>query len=290
MQEHIDLTISIVNYNTKDILRNCLVSILNNVKDIAFEIIVLDNNSSDGSVNMIISEFPQVNLIKNSKNDYFAKGHNRIFEKAVGDYICILNSDTIILPNTLEYMLNKIRNSNNIGAIGCKLIDESGNTQNSLFKKISLLNVLSLSRYVSRFIRPFIPNRNYSMDIYLKECYVDVIQDSLIILKRKFIEDNHIYYNKLKLYCTEDQIAKVIECNNLKLFFTPKVSAVHLLSKSTRPDKRALFVYKISRDDNYYYFRKYHGLIPSIIVYTLLSIDILFIMIAEFIKYILGKK
>jgi len=93
-----DLSIVILSWNTLELTRNCLRSIFDNISDVDFEIIVVENGSQDGSPEMIEKEFPQVKLIKNNYNSGFTKGNNQGFCASRGEYILFLNSDTIILP------------------------------------------------------------------------------------------------------------------------------------------------------------------------------------------------
>ncbi|MBI3013390.1 MAG: glycosyltransferase, partial [Elusimicrobia bacterium] len=89
-----DLTISIVNYNTADVLKKCLQSVRQHTHDLSYEIIVVDNASKDGSVPMILNEFPWVQLIANPDNLYFTRANNQALERAHGRYQMILNPDT----------------------------------------------------------------------------------------------------------------------------------------------------------------------------------------------------
>ncbi|MBI4837016.1 MAG: glycosyltransferase [Candidatus Portnoybacteria bacterium] len=100
-----DLSIVILSWNTKALTRNCLRSIFDNVKDIAFETIVVDNDSSDGSADMVAREFPQIKLIRNSENLGFTKGNNQGFKESEGEYILFLNSDTITPPPDFDSVI-----------------------------------------------------------------------------------------------------------------------------------------------------------------------------------------
>lgn len=123
-----DVSIIIVNYNTKELTKNCLKSIYENTKDISFEVIVSDNGSADGSIEMIKSEFPQVALIENSENLGFGKANNRGLKIAKGKYIFYLNSDTVLLNNAVKMFFDYWENAENkdeIGALGCFLTKNS---------------------------------------------------------------------------------------------------------------------------------------------------------------------
>ena len=130
MEKTLDVSIIIVNYNTKELSRNCLKSLFEQTNDISFEVIVSDNGSNDGSLEMIKSEFPQVVLIENNANLGFGAANNRGLKIAKGKYIFYLNSDTILLNNAVKIFFDYWENSpekDRIGALGCVLQDENGN-------------------------------------------------------------------------------------------------------------------------------------------------------------------
>jgi GT2 family glycosyltransferase len=122
-----DVSIIIVNYNTKNLLYNCLVSIFEQTKDIIFEVLVSDNASTDGSVEMIKLKFPQVNLIENKSNLGFGAANNRGLNIAKGEYIFYLNSDTVLLNNAVKifydyFEVNKLKVK--IGVLGTNLLND----------------------------------------------------------------------------------------------------------------------------------------------------------------------
>lgn len=124
-----DVSIIIVNYNTKELLKNCLLSIYEHTKDIQFEVIVSDNNSDDGSVDMIKNDFPQVVVIENNRNLGFGAANNRGQKIAKGKYIFYLNSDTLLLNNAVKLFFDywEKAEDQSIGALGANLEDNKGN-------------------------------------------------------------------------------------------------------------------------------------------------------------------
>lgn len=125
-----DVSIIIVNFNTRELTHNCLASIFEKTERIKFEVIVSDNGSSDGSVEMIRAEFPQVILIENGKNLGFGAANNRALRIAKGKYIFYLNSDTVLLNNAVKIFFDYFEKNGErekIGALGCWLQDENGN-------------------------------------------------------------------------------------------------------------------------------------------------------------------
>lgn len=121
-----DLSIIIVNYNTKDFLRDCLTSIQKTVStSLKYEVIVVDNNSTDKSTEMVKKEFPNILLIEN-ENEGFAKANNRGVKKSKGNYILFLNPDTVVHEGTIEGMLLFLKEHPNTGAATCKLVMKNG--------------------------------------------------------------------------------------------------------------------------------------------------------------------
>ena len=123
-----DVSIIIVNYNTKNLLKDCLNSIFEHTQEIDFEVIVSDNGSVDGSIELLKKEFPQVILIENNANLGFGTANNRGLTVAKGKYIFYLNSDTILLNNAVKMFYDYWETSpekESIGALGCNLLDQN---------------------------------------------------------------------------------------------------------------------------------------------------------------------
>lgn len=121
------LSVIILNYNVRYFLEQCVLSVQKALENIDGEIIVIDNNSSDDSCNMMKSLFPNIKLIENKENLGFPKGNNIAVAQAKGDYLCILNPDTVVAENTFEKILAFAKSKTDLGIIGCKLIDGTGN-------------------------------------------------------------------------------------------------------------------------------------------------------------------
>lgn len=121
------LSIIILNYNVRYFLELCVLSVQNAIQNIDAEIIVIDNNSQDDSCAMMKQRFPNVKLIENNENLGFPKGNNIGVSQAQGEYICILNPDTVVAEDTFTKVLAFAKKQNDLGIIGCKLIDGTGN-------------------------------------------------------------------------------------------------------------------------------------------------------------------
>ncbi|WP_460219781.1 glycosyltransferase family 2 protein [Psychroserpens sp. MEBiC05023] len=120
------LSVVILNYNVRHFLELCLKSVEVALVNIDSEIIVIDNNSEDTSCKMVKELFPKVVLIENKKNYGFSKGNNIGVAKARGEFVCILNPDTVVAEDTFEKLLNLAKLKNNLGILSCRLIDGQG--------------------------------------------------------------------------------------------------------------------------------------------------------------------
>ncbi len=147
-----DVSIIIVNYNTKKLLADCLRSIYEQTKDIAFEVIVSDNGSTDGSVEMVREAFPQVILIENKANLGFGAANNRALAVAKGAYLFYLNSDTVLLNNAVKQFYDwwQTHDDGTLGALGANLLNANGEVIHSygsfLCYKTELKNTLRALR------------------------------------------------------------------------------------------------------------------------------------------------
>jgi GT2 family glycosyltransferase len=120
------LTVVIVNYNVKYFLEQCLRSVFAATQDLEAEVYVVDNNSSDGSAEWIKNQFPQVKLIENQENVGFSKANNQAIRLAKGDWVLLLNPDTIVPENCFNDILDYCQNHPKLGGLGVKMLDGSG--------------------------------------------------------------------------------------------------------------------------------------------------------------------
>jgi GT2 family glycosyltransferase len=123
------LSIIVTTYNGRDVLRDCLASIRQNPSREPFEVVVVDDASTDGTAEMVKVEFPEVRLRRNEVNGNYAFANNRGLEMARGQFALLLNSDTIVLPDALDAMIAFLRSHPEAGAVGCRLLNEDGSVQ-----------------------------------------------------------------------------------------------------------------------------------------------------------------
>lgn len=230
-----DLSIIIVNWNTKDLLSQCIESIKIHTKRTSFEIIVVDNFSSDGSPEMVEESFPGVSLIKNQQNRGFGKANNQGLAKARGKYILFLNSDIVVEEKCLDEIFDFMEQNPDVGASSCKLTFPDGSLQHSCRKfprfKTFFLMLLGM-RYFFPNMKTF---REYLMLDWdhsdLKE--VDQIMGSFMFMRKDVLDQVGSFDERYWMYFEEVDLCLRIKKAGWKIVHYPYVSAVHFLSKSS---------------------------------------------------------
>ena len=235
------LSIVVLSYNTKDLLRSCLDS-LDVVKDeVAFEIIVPDNGSTDGSPEMIEEEYKSVRLVRNEKNLGFAAGNNKARECCSGEYVLFLNSDTEVYKDTLRQSINYLKVHKDVGALTCKLILPSGkldpDTRRSFITPwIGLVHIfLKLDRLFPK--SKFIAKYWYS---YLSEDQVhevDVIQGAYFLVRKNVLDQVNWFDEDYFLDGEDVDLCWRIKEKGWKIMYYPKVSILHVKGASKGKNK-----------------------------------------------------
>ncbi len=248
-----DVSIIIVNYNTKELIKNCINSIYKYTNDIEFEIIVSDNGSLDGSIEMIKSEFPNVILIENNANLGFGKANNKGLKIAKGKYIFYLNSDTVLLNNAVKIFYDyweQNPNKNEIGALGCNLLDGEGNvthsgeefpSKNKILKNafMDFLHILRLSVF---FFLPesFSFTKKKSVKNEIKKIIGDI---DYVIGADLFLRNNEfaIFDELFVLYYEDSDLQVLMKEKGLRRLIIDGPKIQHLEHKSNKFNKKIDF-------------------------------------------------
>ena len=147
-----EVSIIILNYNTFQLTCNCIESVVKHTKDVSYEIILVDNNSTECNAELFLEKFTSIKLIKSNINGGFAKGNNLGIEAATGNYILLLNSDTYLIEDAISNTFKATKNRNVEEVIGCKMIFESGKIQHTArkFRSINweILDLLRIVLYI----------------------------------------------------------------------------------------------------------------------------------------------
>lgn len=229
-----DLSIVIVNWNTRDMLRNCLSSIPPG-NGLQTEVIVIDNASSDGSQAMVAEEFPQVRLIQNDANLGFATATNQGLRVGSGRHLLLLNSDTLVLGNVLAESVRYMDAHPGVGMMGCKVLNEDGTTQMTCSLFPSFLNLMLQTLGLSHLKRPRWLRRYQMLDWARDdEREVEVISGCYLVARRTAVAQVGLLDESFFLYGEETDWCRRCAEAGWKLVFAPVGRIVHFGSGSSR--------------------------------------------------------
>lgn len=221
------LSVIIINYNGKKFLKDCFDSLSKNLANIPYEIVVLDNNSTDKSVEYIQSNYPEVKLIKSKENLGFGIGNNLAVKHANGKYILLFNNDTILL-DPIDSAINYLEKRPDIGVLGIKMLDANKQYLQStgVFPNaINLLFFKKLFKTTPHFISGNFKDESYD---------VDWISGSFMLMRKVLYEDIKGFDSDYFMYVEDVDICKKIANKNLKRVFFPSLEYIHFVGFNTK--------------------------------------------------------
>jgi GT2 family glycosyltransferase len=207
------LSIIIVNYKTPDLTIRCIKSI---PIDSKIEVIVVDNDSNDGSIEQISSKFDNIKILKSTYNSGFGRANNLGVKNANGEYILLLNSDMLLLPNNnLQDCINQFYKDTNIGVLGCKLLNEDSSFQKSTYYDVATLkNLLSYNILWFKIFKP-------------KPTSLDAIMGSFMIFRKKDFENLSGFDEDFFMYAEELELCARFKKSGKKILYFDQYTAIH---------------------------------------------------------------
>lgn len=278
---HYDLSIVIVNYNVRYYLLNCIASILASDTSFEYEIIVVDNASVDGSIDAVKEIFKDVKVIANKINVGFSKANNQGFRIATGEYVLILNPDTLLQNDTLDRCINYMKLNQDVGALGVRMIDGNGkylqeskrglpSIANSFFKFSGLYKLAPHSKILNGYYAGHV-DRDQTSEI-------EVLTGAFFFTKLKVLKQLEGFDEDFFMYGEDIDLSKRILDLGQKIVYLPETRIVHFKGEST---KKASISY-VSRFYNAMgiYFSKHGGkgglgAVSSIIQFTIMLFGLL---------------
>lgn len=266
-----DVSIILVSYNTKDLTRNCLKSVYEKTQGISYEIWVVDNASTDGSVEMIKEEFPEVKLIENKENLGFGTANNLAIKQSQSKYCFLLNTDTILLNNAVKILfdfMEKPENSN-VGACGGQLFNSDmtyqpswGNfkTLENLQKKAYGTNYYEIKHRLNKFLSNFKDKEkvvDYNKGNSITK--VDYISGADLMLRRSVLEECGIFDERFFMYSEEVELQFRIQKHNYSCVFVPEAKIMHYGGASIIKENTPLNVEKIALASTILFFKLAYG-------------------------------
>lgn len=232
-----ELSVIIVSYNVKEFLQQCILSVKNAVDGMPHEIIVVDNNSVDGTPNILTKKYPEVILIANGENRGFAAACNQGLARAQGEFILLLNPDTMLQEDTIHTMVQFLKEHPEAGAAGCKILNADGSLQLACRRSfptpaVALPKILGLSALFSK-VKPFAKyNLTYLDPDELTE--VDAVSGSFLLLRHTVYEkiggldESYFLYGEDLDYCFR------IKSAGWKIYYVPFTKIIHYKGESTK--------------------------------------------------------
>ncbi|MFN7046035.1 MAG: glycosyltransferase family 2 protein [Flavobacterium sp.] len=232
------LSVIILNYNVRYFLEQCVLCVQKALEDIDGEIIVIDNASSDDSCEMMKTKFPHIKLIENKENLGFPKGNNIGVAQAKGEYICILNPDTVVAEDTFSKILNSQLSTPNsqLGIIGCKLIDGAGNflpeskrgvpTPWVAFTKI--FGLYKISDYFGKYYAQHLSENESGK--------VDILVGAFMVMKRELYLEVGGFDENCFMYSDDIDLSYLVLKTGKSNYYFHETSVIHYKGESTVRD------------------------------------------------------
>ena len=257
----IKLSIVIVSWNTKELLADCLDSLKPLTKNLEsqglrLQTIVVDNNSTDGSDELVKSNFPWVELYAEKRNLGFPGGNNLGFEQCKGEYLLMLNPDTIVHDNAIEYLLSYLDANPDVGAVGARLLNTDGSLQESCYPRPTLGREFWRLFHMDQIKAHGIYNmQEWSLE---KPREVDVLMGACILSRTAIIQSIGGMDEEYFMYSEEVDLCYRMQQSGWKIHWVPKALVTHHGGQSTRLVKTEMFLRLY--ESKLLYFNKNHGL------------------------------
>ena len=272
-----DISIIIVNYKVKEYIIPCIESIYKHTsKSLRYEILVIDNNSNDGSIDAIKSQFSEVKIYQNTENIGFSKAVNQGAETAIGKYIFILNPDTKLIEDSISILFTFLEKNETVAVVGPAIVTESGIKQQSYWKEPTLINTI-LSIYHLDFLNY---KKNYRNEIGDKTILVDSISGGAFFVQKDVFQNLNGYHPNLFWMEDIDFCTKVRKLDN-KIIYYPETKIIHYGGKSAEKNLHIAISNQLLSKIKY--FKLHHSGIETII----LTVAILFIALIKSILFLI---
>ena len=276
-----DLTIIIVNWNTRDILKNCLVSISLTKGNLKLKTIVVDNASGDKSAEMVRKLFPEIHLIESGGNIGFGRANNLAIPFADTPFILFLNPDTILKNSTLERMVNFLHDNPTIGAVGCKATDTRGRPQELGIQKfpspfLEFIKICFQSEQTISLLKYLLPYQPPSQSGVVFKLY-----GVCLMVRNEVLKHSGSFDERFFMYCEDVDLCYRIVKLGWKIYYLSDVEIVHLGGAASQKidsnftilmtlESVAKFIEKKKgeRGKLYYQFAVFFGAIFRLIVLT----------------------
>lgn len=256
-----DISIIIVNWNTKDLLAACLRSIQNQSLDYTYEIIVVDNGSEDGSQLIVSQEFPTVTLVENKLNLGFGKANNIGLQSAKGRYICFVNSDIEMVDGCLQILTQYMDDNHSVGISGPQILYPDLSIQDSCRKFPSLWRSFCTAFKLDRIFPTYalLSGEHMFYFSHAEEIKPDYLAGCLLMVRKTALDEVGAFDERFFIYAEEVDLAKRFWDSGWELAFVPQAKAVHHHAGSSSRDPLRFLL--AQQKSGFQYWLKHHNLL-----------------------------
>ncbi len=251
------LSVVILSYNTKDITAKCIDSMLEHSPILAdLEIIVIDNASSDSSADFIEKRFPSVKLIRNNRNRGFAAACNQGIRSSTGEFVLLLNSDTSFVDQSLDVLLDFMKNNEEVGVCGGVMVDSSGAVQYSCHNYPTYFNLLFSKAWLLSSLGVFKKRYEQYRGIPENNCDVDAIAGGFMLLRRRALSFVGLLDERFFFYVEDIDLSRRMRDAGWRVVIVPKAKVQHLGGASAK--LKPIKTYAWHHRSLFRYFMKYY--------------------------------
>lgn len=227
-----DIAIIIVSWNVKEHLQKCLHSIFTSEHSPSCEVYVVDNASSDGSAEMVATQFPQVHLMRNAINAGTSKAVNRAMKETKSRYVLWLNPDMRLFPDTLAHLVDYADTHTRAGVIGARLQQENGAIVPHVRRFPTLFDQMCIVFKLAKFFPKLLNNYLCADFDYSREALVDSIRGSFFCMRRECINEMGMFDERFFVWFEEVDFCKRAWNAGWEVHYTPRVMAIDLVGRS----------------------------------------------------------
>ncbi len=242
-----DVSIIIVAWNVREFLYNCIKSVYDQTKGVSFEVIYVDNASEDGSVEMVLREFPEVHIIENSENKGFIKANNQAIEIAEGRYVLLLNSDTIILEDAIAETVKFADAHPEAAVVGCKTLNHDRTLQRSAFMSHSVLNMFLAATYLYKIFprSKFFGREFMTWWDFDEPREVETVRGCFALVQASAIEQVGLMDDIYFVYSDDIDWCYRFRKAGWKVMFTPDAEIIHYGGQTTAKQMKQRFLFQL---------------------------------------------
>ena len=216
-----------VSYNTRELTVQAISKLIENCS-LPLEIIVVDNASTDDTVETLRTKFPMVKVMQNQQNVGFGMANNQGFALATGDYVLLLNTDAFIMPGCIENLLEAIQSDNKIGVVGPKILNVDGTIQPSVHPFPGPLRAILEYWWLERLFRPGTLFGSYRKWSYSRQADVPWLIGACMLVRKSVIDETDGFSKEFFMYAEETDWQKRISDIGWRIVFTPEAECIHL--------------------------------------------------------------